>query len=104
MKNNASILKSAKETIELEGQAILNLKSLLEKGWKHVIYISSILVQQEAKKKSTYKKSKEECEKIILQYDGTILRMTNLYGPYMSTANVFSDIIKSTAKDLISSP
>ena len=30
MKNNASILKSAKETIELEGQAILNLKSLLD--------------------------------------------------------------------------
>jgi arabinose-5-phosphate isomerase len=30
LKNNASILKSAKETIELEGQAILNLKSLLD--------------------------------------------------------------------------
>ena len=75
---------------------VRNLRSLLEKGWKHVI-----LVQQEAKKKSTYKKIKEECEKIILQYDGTILRMTNLYGPYMSTANVFSDIIKQLDKELI---
>ncbi|MBN2869006.1 MAG: KpsF/GutQ family sugar-phosphate isomerase [Flavobacteriaceae bacterium] len=30
MKNKASILKSAQDTIELEGQAILNLKSLLD--------------------------------------------------------------------------
>ena len=92
--------------VNLLGQSYIhnnvrNLRSLLEKGWKHVIYISSIIVQQEAKKKSTYKKSKEECEKIILQYDGTILRMTNLYGPYMSTANVFSDIIKQLDNELI---
>lgn len=80
---------------------VKNLSSLLEKGWKHVIYISSVVVEQDTTKISTYKKSKEECEKIILQYGGTILRMTNLYGPNMSTANVFSDIIKQLDNELI---
>lgn len=78
-----------------------NLNALLKKKWNHVIYISSILVQQESLKTSMYKKSKEECEKIILQYGGTILRMTNLYGPHMSNENVFSDIIKQLDNELI---
>ena len=39
-------------------------------------------------------------KKIILQYDGP-LRMTNLYGPNMSTVNVFSDIIKQLDNELI---
>ena len=33
MKNKASILKSAQDTIELEGQAILNLKSFIDKDF-----------------------------------------------------------------------
>ena len=67
---------------------VKNLNFLLEKDWKHVIYISSIIVQQDIKKISIYKKSKELCEKIISRYSGTILIMTNLYGPNMSTTNV----------------
>ena len=80
---------------------ITNLNSLLEKSWKHVIYVSSIVVQQKSRKISTYKRSKEACEKIILQHGGTILRMTNLYGPCMSTSNIFSDIIKQIDNEVI---
>ena len=92
--------------VNLLGQSYINdnlrnLGSLLEKEWSHVIYISSILVQQKTTKVSTYKKNKEACEKIILQYGGTILRMTNLYGPHMSGTNVFSDIIKQLDNELI---
>ena len=82
-------------------KSVKNLSSLLDKGWKHVIYISSIVVQQDTKKLSTYKKSKEICEKVTLQHGGTILRMTNLYGPHMSTANIFSDIINQLDNELI---
>ena len=66
-----------------------------------MIYISSIVVEQDTQRISTYKKIKVVCEKIILRHGGTILRMTNLYGPNMSTVNVFSDIIKQLDNELI---
>ena len=92
--------------VNLLGQSYINnnvknLKFLLEKDWKHVIYISSIIVQQDKKKISIYKRNKELCEKIISQYGGTVLRMTNLYGPDMPNANIFSDIIKQLDNELI---
>tara|TARA_B100000886_G_C20406116_1_gene484866 strand:- start:243 stop:1043 length:801 start_codon:yes stop_codon:yes gene_type:complete len=85
--------------VDLLGKNYINnnvntLKLLLKKNWKHAVYISSVMVEQNLNKGLIYKKSKKACEKIILEYGGTILRMTNLYGPYMSDVNIFSDIIK----------
>ena len=77
------------------------LNSILKKKWKHVIYISSIAASGDCNQTSVYKKNKLACEKIILELQGTVLRMTNLYGPLMSKNNVFSDIIKQLNKEVI---
>ena len=84
------ILKDDKNLIEFNKNTI---RGILEKNWDHVIYISSVLASQK-NNKLFYIKNKIECEKIVLDYGGTVLRMTNLYGPNMSKSNIFSDIIK----------
>ena len=81
---------------------------------ENIIYISTVLLYDFDKKDKTsttnsykvkansiYKKSKLECEKIILNNGGTVLRMTNLYGPGMSRDNVMSDIIKQLNSEKI---
>ena len=86
---------------------IKNLLSLLKKKWENIIYISSALIYDFdkvnsksddslgiVKADSIYKRSKIECERIILDKGGTVLRMTNIYGPGMPRNNVISDILK----------
>ena len=86
---------------------IENVNDLVKKDWDNIIYISTVLLYDFAysnrtysspfdkiKADNIYKKSKIECEKIVLKNGGTVLRMTNLYGPGMSSNNVMSDIIK----------
>ena len=95
------------QVAELKGQDFIdaNMKVLLElmkKKWKHIIYISTALINEShkfnnhslSKKNNFYIKSKLECEKIVLKNNGTVLRVTNLYGPGMSKNNVFSEILK----------
>ena len=86
---------------------IKNLLSLIKKRWENIIYISSALIYDFdkvnlisndslgiVKADSIYKRSKVECERIILDNGGTVLRMTNIYGPGMPKNNVISDIFK----------
>ncbi len=93
---------------------IENVNKLVRKKWENIIYISTVLLYDFDKKDKTsttnsykvkansiYKKSKLECEKIILNNGGTVLRMTNLYGPGMSCDNVMSDIIKQLSSEKI---
>ena len=91
------------------------ISNLIKKKWGNVIYISTVLLYDFEKKNnkitnesmgkvkvnSIYKKSKIECEKIVLNAGGSVLRMTNLYGPGMSLNNVMSDIIKQLNSDKI---
>ena len=80
--------------------------NLMKNKWKHVVYLSSALVydfnnpdykngnnMELIKASSIYQESKIECEKIVLEQGGTVLRMTNIFGPGMSKYNIFSDII-----------
>ena len=89
-----------------------NINSLIKKNWEHIVYLSSALVYDFESPKygngdnldiikpnSIYQKSKIECEKIILDNGGTVLRMTNIYGPGMSANNIFSDIFKQLEGD-----
>lgn len=85
------------------------LIELIKKKWDHIIYISTALINEKnhlnksylAKKNFFYIRSKLECERIVLKNNGTVLRMTNLYGPGMSENNVFSDILKQLNKKQI---
>ena len=92
------------------------ISSLIKKKWSNIIYISTALLYDfnnnnnnkiindnigEVKANNIYKKSKIECEKIVLKSGGTVLRMTNLYGPGMSLNNVMSDILKQLNSDQI---
>ena len=83
------------------------IHDLIKKKWEHIVYLSSALVYDFEhpnyksgkncniiKATSEYQKSKIECEKIVLDAGGTVLRMTNIYGENMSKKNIFSDIFK----------
>ena len=44
--------------------------------------------------RDNYTKLKVTCEKMVIDFGGTVLRLSNVYGPQMSSKNVFSDIFK----------
>ncbi len=70
-----------------------------------VIYASSVSVYGDLSEErhhpsdklvatNTYTHSKLECEKLIIQANGTIARLSNIYGPGMSEKNILSDILR----------
>ena len=82
-----------------------NLLETLEKKHFDLIYISSAAVYEDSHTgplktssnlniSSIYSRSKIECEKISLDYGGTVLRLSNVYGEGMSKNNVLSNLIK----------
>lgn len=102
------------KTANFEGEGFVDknkkvLRSLIKKKWDHIIYVSTALIESNhnlpnyklSQENNFYIKSKLECEKIVLENNGTVLRMTNLYGPGMSKNNVFSDILKQLKKKQI---
>jgi UDP-glucose 4-epimerase len=93
---------------------IKKIISLVKKKWINIIYVSSALIYDFdninltsndclgiIKADNIYKRSKLECEKIILENGGTVLRMTNIYGPGMSQNNVISDILMQLSSNEI---
>lgn len=93
-------------------EAVSLLKKLLLKPWSHVIYISSTLVyginskvfhkpHEILKSRDTYTKNKLTCENLVIKNGGTVLRLTNTYGPGMPKINLFSDIFKQLNNDKI---
>ena len=93
-------------------EAVSLLKKLLLKPWLHVIYISSALVygvnskmfhrpNEILKSRDIYTKNKLMCEDLVIKNGGTVLRLTNTYGPGMPKINLFSDIFKQLNNDKI---
>lgn len=81
------------------------LKHLSSKGFKRIIYLSSVAVYGDKSLKphkpdekvfpyDNYSKYKIACEKIIKEKNGVVARLSNIYGPGMSKDNVFSKIIR----------
>lgn len=109
-KENSTLIHLAEtnqiKTANKEGECFVDknkkvLKDLIKKKWNHIIYVSTALIGSHnlpnynlSKENNFYIKSKLACEKIVLENNGIVLRMTNLYGPGMSNDNVFSDILK----------
>ena len=86
-------------------QSTTIIKHLSSKGFKRIIYVSSVAVYGDKSLKphkpnekvfphDNYSKYKIACEKLINEKEGVVARMSNIYGPGMSENNVFSKIIK----------
>lgn len=86
-------------------QSTTIIKHLSSKGFKRIIYVSSVAVYGDKSLKphkpgekvfpyDNYSKYKIACEKLISEKEGVVARMSNIYGPGMSKNNVFSNIIR----------
>ncbi len=104
-------VKAAEAEQAIHAQETVGLcKALIEKNWQHIIYASSAEVygysvrterrtDEKIAPKSAYAKTKQTCEKDVLNSGGTVLRLGNVYGRGMSKLNVISDIIKQIPGD-----
>tara|TARA_B110000259_G_C14033035_1_gene407667 strand:+ start:2289 stop:3110 length:822 start_codon:yes stop_codon:yes gene_type:complete len=90
-------------------QSSKNLDLLIKKKYKKIIYFSSSTVYGDSgdlpfDEKSTtvntdsYTQLKLSNEKKVIDYNGVVLRVTNVIGPNMSNNNVYSDIISQLGK------
>lgn len=88
-----------------EDQALRTLHALLGKGYRHVIYASSAVVYGDSsatprkvtdpvRAVDTYTRLKLASERAVLQREGAVARLANLYGPGMAPGNVLSHILK----------
>lgn len=87
-----------------ENAALHILEVLLAKSYRKVIYISSGLLYGDKSLTprrvsdplyitDTYTRVKHQSESMVLESGGLVARMANLYGPGMSSNNVFSTIL-----------
>ena len=81
-----------------------SLYSLLSKGYSRIIYASSAVVYGDSSAKlrrvddqvfssDTYSSLKLSSEKAVLDHNGVVARLANVYGPRMTNQNVFTDIL-----------
>lgn len=81
------------------------LRALLDKGYQRVIYASSAVLygDRDGSPRRTsdpvhihdrYARIKQASEQQVLATGGTVARLTNLYGPGMSSSNVLSAILQ----------
>lgn len=79
-------------------------KALQEKPWMHLIYASSAEIYgdqvpaarctcEPVAPQSAYGTVRQQCEKLILEKNGTVLRLANVYGSGMADNNVLSVIL-----------
>lgn len=80
------------------------LKIFLDNTYAKIIYASSVDIYGDKSEKphlpeenlvplNVYAKSKLECEKLVLAADGTVARISNVYGQGMSSSNIISEIL-----------
>ena len=86
---------------QMRGQAA----ALLARGYRHAIYASSATVYGDgsdipwtpdrrlAESPKVYAQSKLAVEEMFLAANGTVARVTNLYGPGMAATTIFADIL-----------
>jgi UDP-glucose 4-epimerase len=88
-----------------ENSALSTIHSLITKKYSRIIYASSAILYgdqthvphgtgEQVFVNSTYARVKRHVEEVVLGHpQGTILRLSNVYGPKMSTNNVVSQIL-----------
>lgn len=88
-------------------------KALLKKPFLQFIYASSAAVYSDLlacsnhtdielpKGKTIYSQAKQAVEKIVLENNGTVVRITNTYGPGMSELNIFADILRQLDTEVV---
>lgn len=86
-------------------QSVSTISDLLGKGYEQVIYASSSIVYGDrnqtpnsvgtpALSSDVYCRNKLACESMVLGYGGIVVRLANLIGPGMSSANVVSEVLQ----------
>lgn len=89
----------------IETETLRSLHAVLAKKYDHIIYMSSAVLYGDqqivphtvfdpVKVVDGYTRIKYESEKAVLAKGGAVIRLSNLYGPGMAAANVFSHIIR----------
>lgn len=87
-----------------EMETVSTLKTLIEKGFQKVVYASSAAVYGDTSSvpygvdapvvaRDPYTRTKLACEAIVLNAGGSVARLSNVYGPGMSSNNVVSTIL-----------
>ena len=94
-KNGNSHLEDARSTAA----------ALSAKGWKHIVYASSAVVygdiedyprrsDEPTNAQGIYARAKLACEAEVLARQGTVARLSNLYGQGMAGSSVLSEILR----------
>ena len=88
---------------EFSEKAHKNLLDIYNQNNKNIIYLSSSAVygagsqiyktDSPTKPNSIYARSKLKCENLVLNNNGIVLRLGNVYGPHMSEENVLSKLM-----------
>lgn len=102
---NNDIAKANKSGFEYIKKNTERLKFILSNSKCRIIYASSVAVygdsselihhpEDKVEATNTYTNSKLECEKLVLQADGIVARLSNIYGIGMSKKNIISDVLK----------
>ncbi len=93
-----------------EQKTLSVLKTLLDKGFRHVVYASSAVlygdhirtlrnVEEPVRIVDCYTRIKYSSELEVLRGSGIVARLVNLYGPGMAGGNVLSTILKQRPLD-----
>lgn len=100
--SDRSLANAGGETLEAEASRTLSI--LLSKGYRHVIYASSAVLYGDRSIRprkvsdpitvaDTYTSIKRRSEISVLEHGGSVVRLSNLYGPGMAATNVLSHIL-----------
>jgi UDP-glucose 4-epimerase len=101
--NDINKVNALGSSYELESLNLL--RELADKGYGKIIYASSAILYGDKATtprtesdslfvRDTYTRVKHRSEEIVLSKNGTILRLSNLYGEKMSNLNVMSAILR----------
>ncbi len=102
---NNDITKANKSGLEYIKKNTERLKFILSNSKSRIIYASSVAIYGDSSERlhypedkveaaNVYTNSKLECEKLVLQADGIVARLSNIYGIGMSNKNIISDVLK----------
>tara|TARA_B100001750_G_scaffold118104_1_gene93683 strand:+ start:970 stop:1785 length:816 start_codon:yes stop_codon:yes gene_type:complete len=98
------------QSLTYKEEALDRLNSFIMQGFEKIIYASSVTLysdkdatpkteEHSVSSRDLYSELKIESENIILENNGIVLRLSNVYGKGMSKINVLSDIIRQMNHD-----
>jgi len=98
------------QSLTYKDEAIGRLNGFINRGFEKIIYASSATLysdkdltpkteEHSVTSNDLYSELKITSESIVLENNGVVLRLSNVYGKGMSKINVFSDIIRQINND-----